>query len=182
MRFLLGLLMLGVTGMAYSQASQQPYTVTINTPHETIKSGDEVPIHVVLKNVSDHDIGIDRVPHTSSADCDYRIEVQGINGNIVYENAENCWHSLGLGTDRNVLYLKPGETLAGDTTITKLLHTSTEEDGSIKKTKIFDFTTPGEYVVQFLRTDVYSTKKVYVPSNKITIIVLPADDTPPAKQ
>jgi hypothetical protein len=165
------------------------FTVTISTPHETITMGDQVPIHVVLTNVSDHNIGIDRVPHPSQADCDYRIEVQGVNGNIAYdvyktyEYTWNCSTALGLGKDPNVLYLKPGEKLEGDTTITKLFHTHLDNDGSTKKSMIFDFTYPGVYVVQFFRkTSIYSKDAEYVPSNKLIITVVAAEPSAAAPQ
>jgi len=103
----------------------QQYTVTISTPHETIKVGDEVSIHVVLTNISDHKIGIDRVPSSWKADCDYRIEIQGANGYVKYEERDMfaCTNVLPLGTDPNFTYLKPGEKLEGDTTLTKLFKT-----------------------------------------------------------
>jgi hypothetical protein len=159
--------------IAASDGARQ-YTVTISTPQETIKVGDEVPIHVVLTNVSDHDIGIDRPPSSWKADCDYRIEIQGANGNVKYEDRDitACTTALPLGTDQNFLYLKPGEKLEGDTTLTQLFKTYLNDDGTSKKVPIFDFTYPGQYVIQFLRkTSIYSNIPEYVPSNKLTIYV-----------
>jgi hypothetical protein len=151
------------------------YTVTISTPHETIAAGDAVPIHVVMTNVSDHDLGIDRLPVQKMADCEYRIEVQGRNGLVVYEDAYRCIGPLPLGRDTNFFYLKPGEKLENDTSITSIYRSDAKGEDLINESRVFDFSEPGKYVVQFLRTDVYGGKKSYVPSNKLTITVLPGN-------
>ncbi len=150
------------------------YSVTISTPHETIKVGDKVSIHVVLTNISDHKLGIDRAPNELKADCDYRIEMQGPNGDVKFEDKDpiTCSNVLPLGTDPNILYLKPGETLEGDTTLTKLFKASRNTDGTSGEVPVFDFSYPGQYVIQFLRkTSIYSKNSEYVPSNKLTIFV-----------
>jgi hypothetical protein len=167
-------------GVAHTAADGvQPYTVTISTSQETIRSGDELPIHVVLTNTGDQDLGIDRPLHTTMADCDFRIEVRGKSGLVSYEDAYRCSGHVLLGGQSYFFYVKPGEQFEEDTTLTSLYKTNrpstAEADDLVNVSHIFDFTTPGVYVVQFLRTDVYTKEKVYVPSNKLTITVLPAD-------
>jgi len=56
MRILFGLIMLGVAGIAYSQTSQQPFTITISTAKPEVISGDSVYLDVVMTNISDHDV------------------------------------------------------------------------------------------------------------------------------
>jgi hypothetical protein len=74
MRILFGLLMLGATCIAYSQTSQQPFTITVSTDEPEVKSGDPVYIDVVMKNTSDHDV--ECTGHGVNAlDRNYRYEV-----------------------------------------------------------------------------------------------------------
>lgn len=169
-----------LAGVAHAAANGvQPYTVTISTPHESIRSGDQLPIHVVLTNTGDQDLGIDRPPHVTMADCDYRIEVQGKNGLVAYEDAYRCGGHVLLGGQSSFFDVKPGEQFEEDTTITSLYKTNppskAEAADLVNVSRVFDFVTPGVYVVQFLRTDVYTKEKVYVPSNKLSITVLPAE-------
>lgn len=155
--------------------SAQQYSVLISTPKETILSGDEVPIHVVLTNISNHEIGIHRVHHDYQAACDYRILVQGKAGLTAREEGDwsICTTALGLGQEGIYKSLKPGERLEGDTTLTKIYHNDSNGDDLINSARDFDFSTPGKYVVQFLWRDY--TDKNYVPSNKLTITVLPGN-------
>lgn len=158
-----------------AEGNAYPYTVTISTPRETIRPGDEVLIHVVMTNVSDHEIAVDRVPNPSNADCDYRIQVQGKSGLVEYEDGHKCIGPLPLGKDGAYKYLRPGEKLEGDTNLNRILHIDSDGEDLANASRTFDFTSPGEYVIQFFRTDVYGKKTEYVPSNQIAIVVLPGD-------
>jgi hypothetical protein len=59
MRNLIALVILGIACAAYSQSSQQPFTITISTEKPELKVGDHVYLKVVMKNTSDHDISCD---------------------------------------------------------------------------------------------------------------------------
>ena len=107
MRILLGILILGVTGIACSQTSQQPFTITISAEKSEVKSGEDVGIDIVMTNTSNHDV--DCTGNAINAlDRNYRYEVidqQGPVPKIRRKHPE-------IGEDRSPwpCTIKPGET------------------------------------------------------------------------
>ena len=148
--------------------SSKPFTIAISTPQTTIKVGDGILIHVVLTNVSDHGISIP--PATLNATCDYIIQVQGEKGLI--SSKPDCSGSHITG----IRQLKPGESVEGKITLSEIFHYDSKVDDMVKT---FDFTSPGEYVVQLSRHISDDPDKEIVKSNKITIIVVSADTPEP---
>lgn len=140
--------------------SNQPFTITISAPQNTVRVGADIHIHVVLTNVSDHGLRIP--PVTLNAACDYVIQIQGEKGLI--SNEPNCSGSRIAG----IRQLKPGESVDGNITLSEILQYDSTQGAEVK---VFDFTTPGEYVVQLSRHVSDDPAKEIVKSNKITVTV-----------
>lgn len=140
--------------------TSQPFTITISTPQTTIKVGEDILIHVVLTNVSDHGIRIP--PVTLDATCDYIIQVQGEKGLV--SSKPNCSGSHIMGLRQ----LKPGESVEGNITLSEISHYDSKVDDMVKT---FDFTSPGEYEVQLSRYLSDDPDKENVTSNKLIITV-----------
>jgi uncharacterized protein (DUF2141 family) len=147
--------MFGVTGIAYSQASQQPFTITISASQQTFQADKQIRIHVVLTNVSDHTIVIAKSFAPNDAEEYYAIQVYDNNGNDAHktEFARSGKKHVTAGSVI-IIDLEPGQKV--------------EEDGYLNG--IYDLP-PGEYKVQLSRPVSYDPKAEIVTSNKITIIV-----------
>jgi hypothetical protein len=137
-------------------AAGQSFTLTISAPHHVVALGADIRVDVVLVNATDH--AIPRPP-ISSPICDYRIEVRSKTGLTISE--PRCSGSRLKG-----LPLKPEESMAAHISLT------TDTSPSAK----FDFSLPGEYVIQFLRWDPNSASMIK--SNKTTVRVLPTPSDP----
>jgi len=128
-------------------AQPHPFSIAISTPNETIKVGDPVRIHVVLKDISDQDIAVPDPSSSKPTDGRYTISVSGPNISM----------NKGGGTyvgPRTIL--KPGEQI---------------EEDDILQGNPFDFNAPGKYVIQFFQSDGDDSNPWSVKSNKITIAV-----------
>jgi len=145
---------------AATSDSSHPFTITISAPQNTIKVGDDILIHVVLTNVSDHGISIP--PKTLDATCDYIIQIQGEKGLI--SSKPDCSGSHIMG----IRQLKPGESVEGNITLSDIIHYDSKMDDMVKT---FDFTSPGEYVIQLSRHISDDPDKEVVKSNNLTITV-----------
>lgn len=170
MRILLGFLMLGVSGVAFSQTSQQPFTITIKAEKKQVKAGDHVYLDVVMTNTSDHEIACDFYWY-DALDRNYIYDVVDEDGypvpKIVRKTPSN--------TDPCIL--SPGESRSSGGVISRA----------------FDLSRPGKYTIQVSRpiwgddqkpgtAGTVQNNEPEIKSNKITITVLPADDTQPTKQ
>jgi hypothetical protein len=170
MKFLIGLLVLGVTVIGYTQTLQQPFTITISIEKPQVRVGDPVELNVIMTNTSDHNIACDFYWY-DSLDRNYKYEV-------VYEDgkpASKIVRKTPFNTDPCII--PPGE--------------SKSSGGEISRA--FDFSRPGKYTIQVSRSiwgddqrretiGIVQNKQPEVKSNIITVIVLPADEPPPAKQ
>ncbi len=171
MRILLGLFMLGVTSIAYSQAPQQPFTITISADKPQVKAGDDVYLNVTMTNASDHDEDCTR-NWSNALDRNYNYDVNDEYGQV--PKIEKKYHG---GSRLSPCIIKPGETAKSGGLISVL----------------YDFSRPGKYTIQVSRaiwgddqrpepSGTVQTSQPDVRSNIITITVLPADEPPPAKQ
>lgn len=171
MKFLFGLMMLGVTGIACSQTSQQPFTITISAEKPEVKSGDPVYIDVVMTNISDHDVDC-TIYSINALDRNYRYDVIGEQGTM--PKIRRKYPEIGETSNTWPCILKPGET-------------SHPTGGLISI--LYDFHRPGKYTIQASRpvwgddqrpgtVMTVQNNKPEIQSNIITITVLgPA--TPP---
>ena len=133
MRILFGLLILGVTGIAYSQASQQPFTITISADKSQVKSGDDVGIDVVMTNISDHDV--DCTSNGRNAlDRNYRYEVFDKQGPV--PKIKRKYPEIGETGSIFPCIIKPGE--------------SAHAAGGLISA-LYDFSRPGKYTIQVSR-------------------------------
>jgi hypothetical protein len=143
---------------ATTSDSKQPFSITISAPQASIKVGDDILIHVVLTNISDHGISIP--PKTLDATCDYFIQIQGEKGLI--SSKPDCSGSHIMG----IRQLKPGESVEGDISLGEISHYDSKVGDMVK---VFDFTSPGEYEVQLSRHIADDPAKEILKFNKITI-------------
>lgn len=133
MRILFGLIMLGVAGIAYSQTSQQPFTITISTAKPEVISGDSVYLDVVMTNISDHDV--DCTIYASNAlDRNYRYEVFDEQGPV--PKIRRKYPEIGETGSSFPCMIKPGEN-------------SRPSGGMISI--LYDFHRPGKYTIQVSR-------------------------------
>jgi hypothetical protein len=143
--------------VAATYESSKPFTIIISAPQTTIKVGDPVRIHVVMTNISDHEVNL---LTEFDAGCDYSVQIQGKNNVKTHE--PDCSGSAVF------LHLKPGKQYESDTDLSIILHYDSKIDDMVKT---FDFTSPGEYVVQLSRHISDDPDKELIKSNKITITV-----------
>lgn len=170
MRFLFGLVLLGVAGIAHAQTEKQPFTITLKAETPQVKVGGQVNIDIIMTNTSDHEIACDSYWY-DSVDQNYRYSV-------VYEDGKptaKIVRKTPSNTDPCIA--QPGE--------------SKQSGGAVSQ--IFDFSRPGKYTIQVSRPiwgddqrpdRVGTTEKnpPEVKSNTITVTVLPAEDTSPAQK
>ncbi len=155
MRILLGLFMLGVTGIAYPQAPQQPFTITIGALKPSYKAGSFVELKIVMTNTSNREIDAGSV-YDRSIDVTYEYDVRDSLGNP----APRKDFKLSELQTVKMRKLKPGESVSEVTNVARWV----------------DFSQPGEYQIQVSRNIGDNEKEGVVKSNIITITVLPADD------
>jgi hypothetical protein len=160
MQILLGLVMLGVASIAYSQTTQRPFTITVSTAKPEVKSGDAVYVDVVMTNTSDHDIDCTR-NWSNALDRNYLYEVIDEFGQPLPQIVRNHPAPFRLSP----CVIKPGETAKSGGLISIL----------------YDFSRPGKYTIQVSR-GVSPDPDNLVKSNVITITVLPTDEPAPTKQ
>ena len=140
------------------------FSITINTFQSNVKTGSEIRITILLKNVSDHEIEIPRTLGENRGDSFHTLEVRDNRGNVtpktqlrreIEEHGTANGQIVFQGGSVFTQVLKPTETI---------------REG-IVVTNIFDLTKPGKYTIQCQRFDEES--KTIVKSNMITVTVTP---------
>jgi hypothetical protein len=164
-----GLSMLAIAGIAYAQATQQPFSITISVEKSQIKVGDPVDLKVVMTNTSDHDVDC-TVNGSNALDRNYLYDVVDEDGRPVpkiekkYHGGSSVWPCI----------LKPGQT-------------DTPSGGRISV--LYDFSRPGKYTIQVSRpvwgddqrpgtVGTVQNNQADIKSNTITITVLAKDAKP----
>jgi hypothetical protein len=125
-------------------AHPHPFSITLGAPHGSFKLGEPVQVHVILKNTSDHEITVPSSTDPGGVQSHYAVAVIGPKGR---------WFSQGGGNGLNPKTLKPGEQAA--------------EDGTLNNS--MDFSAPGNYRIQFFRSDGGDFREWSVKSNIVTI-------------
>jgi hypothetical protein len=143
---------------------QPPFAITIGAPHEIVKAGEDVLIHVTLKNVSDHQIS---VKSALSVECDFLIQVSSDSGRAANE----------LGCDGSTIQsdLKPGDQQEADANLTGIFKFDRQGNDLVNVSKTFPFTSPGTYEIQLSRAVPDGSAVETLTSNKIAITVAPGD-------
>lgn len=154
-----GLLLFGLAAALGSAAAAQLVSVTLSTANASVRSGDRIPIRIVIKNTSDHDISLLRSPSPSLAEMHYRFTVERHDGQKVRETSYKRSIDKGVAGSEVLVTLKPGQTL--------------EERADLAK--LFDLTSPGEYQIQASRTLPSSEGDGSVGSNKLSLTVVPTN-------
>jgi|ERR1035437_10059230 hypothetical protein len=151
MRFLFGLLILGVSVAAYTQAAQQPFTITISADEPTVNAGSDVYINIKQTNTADHVVNCGGM-NSNGMDRSYVYYVLDENGKSIEKPGE---HHEFRGASPTFCNLATGESVAHDVILSRL----------------YDFTKPGTYTIQVSR---YSgnDKEGAIMSNIITITVM----------
>jgi hypothetical protein len=135
------------------QAAGEIFSLTINTPQDTVGTGSDIQLMIKLANETNHDIMLvdrDQV-------CDYMVEVRDSNGQSVPETDQRRKRKC---TDPVVgklimLKLKPGE----------------HHEYLIFVGDLFDMTRPDKYKVQVAREIPKELGQGQVRSNTITVTV-----------
>ena len=143
--------------VAATGTSSHPFTITISASEHAFRAGAKVRVHVMLTNISDETLNMERSPDPEKAEEHYTVLVHDKkNGKDVPKTdyGRSIREGEAIGSEIAV-WLKPGESLEENVDISKL----------------FDISYPGEYEVQLSRHISDDPKKETVESNKITIIV-----------
>ena len=145
----------GILVSSAAQTSQPTFSVTIAAAQGPFQAGSPIKIDITIKNVSDHEIRVEREAIQSMGESTHEFDVRDSNGNPVPETRYYrrfkdplTWHNYR----RSIL--APGGTAKDEVTLNKL----------------YDLSIPGEYTVQARRhNDFYSGE--WVKSNTIKITV-----------
>jgi hypothetical protein len=153
------ILMLLVGMQAVSPPRTYPISVSISTPAETVKSGEEIRVNVRVTNTSNHVVKILKSSGNEGP-------ADGVNSaDVTYDGGQRAPripnHQIFL--TRGLISVKPGDS---------------KEDFLIVS-KLFDMSKPGRYTVlvrhELLEDDGTDDKfkRSFVPSNSISITVTP---------
>jgi len=144
---------LGVCCTALSQASQQP-TITIDSKSSTIKLGEPIDVHIVLKNTTNREFTVFRSPGGGRGEQYYSICVTGPDG------------SLAAPTEYGAAAQKhqpvPGSR------IMKTIAPGGDVEEYVLISRMVDMSTPGTYAVQVSRASPFDPS-VTLKSNTLTI-------------
>ncbi|HET6143080.1 MAG TPA: hypothetical protein VFE02_06195 [Candidatus Acidoferrales bacterium] len=165
-RFLFfAILTLYLTRSVAAQSPPSPsFSIAISAVQNTAKAGSEIKITALLKNVSEHDLGIARTTGGHRADSFYTLEVRDQSGNLTPKTVlrrEIEEH----GTANGEIVLLGGSVFTHTLKPNKIL------EGGIVVTNSHDLSKPGRYTIQCQRFD--EETKTIVKSNKLTMTVTP---------
>jgi hypothetical protein len=132
-------------GEGSSLVNMPDFSISIGTPNDTIKVGEDVRIHAALTNISNHEVTVPDLPEVEEG-AYYFVWVKGPKGEF----------GRAGGADGADKILKPGEQI---------------QEVEILKDFPIDFSTPGVYVIQFFRHNGDDPNPYAVKSNKLTITV-----------
>lgn len=144
-------------------ASQPPteFSLTLSAPQPTVKDGQPVMVNVIVKNISDHLLGVEE-DRGSAQEVNYEVTVREKSGN---EAPTSAFHRLLRGKplrDDQVVAVNPNELLVP-------LDPGKSLTDPIDLTKLYSLR-PGVYSVQVER--IFGSQAP-VRSNAVTITVTP---------
>lgn len=120
-------------------SKSQLFTLSLEGPHEPLKSGAELRLHVTVKNTSDRTIGFVRSPGPVPEEAfRYEIEVRDATGRSAPPSTylRELKNKTTIISGSNLAHwLKAGESFVDEVDITKL----------------YDLTKPGKYTVAVAR-------------------------------
>jgi hypothetical protein len=153
-------------GTALGQATDQPFTLTIEAAKPSVNAGSNVFIKATLTNVSTQNVDCTEA-EVGAAIVSYDYDVRDEEGKPVSKRDMSFPYT---GKHWDICSLEPGKTVKRDLLLSWL----------------FDFSKPGKYVVQLSRRTSVDTNGLRtgdrVKSNTVTITVLPADAPPTTQQ
>ena len=144
--------------LAAAGDSNPPFTITISSTQGAVEAGEEIRVRVVLTNVSNQELPVRLSRNPLEAEMHYTVSVHEESGKDAAETKYGSAakkHQLFTLSEAETL-LKPGERLEEHVVLTKL----------------FDLSSPREYVVQLSRPASADPKDGVIKSNVITITVV----------
>lgn len=148
-------LVVGATCTALTQAPQQP-TLTIETKSPTFEVGQQIQVHIVLKNTTERAFTVFRSTGGGSGEQYYSICVTGPNGNSAafteYGAAIEKNRNQIVPLSRKLVTVAPGE----------------ETDEYALISRMFEMTTAGTYTIQASRASPLDSSAT-LKSNVLTI-------------
>jgi len=138
------------------------FSLGVSTDRDVYKINSEIRVRIILTNISDREINIERELGTSAGEFNYDVEVRLENGTMA---SSTKYHKILKG--------EPGAgsmIIVSSTIIFPIKPTEVVEDG-ITINKLFDMDKVGKYQIQVSRIDRVS--KALVKSNVITVTVVP---------
>ena len=148
------LLLLSWMPLAAQNAVEQPFTLTISAPTQSVKAGSDVWVVVKIANHSTETLDESgSISDMTGLDPNLVFDVRDTRGNLI---AKKVYEHPELATGRPVnRSIGPGETLAEQQNISRL----------------YNIAAPGSYVVQVSRSRSGGPASRVVKSNKVTIVV-----------
>lgn len=135
-----------------------PVQLEISTPKMQFPTGSPITLTITLSNLSDVPITIGRVVGREQAEVDYTVLVKDTNGKLLPESKYGYAAANNrLIVSRTTATIPPGGTLSQRSIITRL----------------YDMTSPGEYVVTVQRALPTVRSGLVVSSNQLTLRIVP---------
>jgi len=174
-RALVFVLSVGLSGYAFAQAVQQPFSLAISVAHETAKTGAPIVFEIRFKNILDH-----KILRTERPDGPIHGELLGFLPTVKdAEGKEPPLTRLGRSEFRRK---KPGDDDSDGFMFQSGVGGSWLPPGGvmtpvIKLNELYDLSVPGKYTVQVLHGgyDLHGghDDKTEVRSNTVTVTVTP---------
>lgn len=132
------------------------FQIAVVSPSDEVKVGEDAPVLIALRNMSDSQILFSHHPGTNNPEFSYKIEVRNAEGHLVEETAYGRdAREHRQEESRTVDYLQPGMSAMQTAHLARLVNLSR----------------PGQYTVQVSRTDPVTHE--VVKSNEVTLNVVP---------
>jgi hypothetical protein len=136
-----------------------PFTLTLSAPQPTVKLGDPIMIHIVLKSVSQKQFPLPSDRNVGLAELNYRIDVETFDGKPVPDTE--------IGRK-----FKTREEPGSRSVLIRHMNFGDEEAQDSNLNNVVKITSPGNYVVRVERDDdLY--RDLHVKSNILVIHVTP---------
>jgi hypothetical protein len=136
-----------------------PFTLTLSAPQPTVKLGDPIMIHIVLKSISEEQFKLRSARNVGLAELNYRIDVVTSDGKLVQDT--EAGRRLRNRTE-------PGSR----SFFIRTMSLGDEEAQDSNLNNVVKITSPGDYVVRVERDDdLY--RDLHVKSNVLVIHVTP---------
>jgi hypothetical protein len=129
------------------------FTIAVSGPEGDVRAGSDVPVKIVMTNVSDHQLSFSHSAGRGGPEFVYRFEVKGADGRVMDTTRMDRGRQEGAGSI--VEYVQPGRSMVQTANLAKIMR----------------LTRPGRYTVQVSRRD--AKNNALVRSNEVVVNIAP---------